>query len=306
MTITGYAPGAPVWFWVGPTVFSPPGGDDSTYDYVVWFTGLEPGVVATEATTWSHGQGAVRVTERLTWNADERSRSHAQSPCRSSSLPGARRRRPPRTSATRRRPRHPRPTPRTSPTRSARAATPSPPRRSFPPFPTTTPAPPSATSTTTTRSAPYAGATRPTSSTSTSPRRARAPQHRPLRLRPTTPGLYVYDAGLNLIACNDDFYFGDLAACTSRQLENVTLTPAPTYYIIVDGYGAASGAYVLDVEALRCVCPAILPGRRPAGRRTAAGRRLRRQLRTAAATRPGLPVPEPSRGDATATRSCAA
>ncbi len=52
MTISGYAPGAPVWFWLGPTTFvAPPGGDDE-YDYVVWFTGLEAGV-ATEATTWS-------------------------------------------------------------------------------------------------------------------------------------------------------------------------------------------------------------------------------------------------------------
>ncbi len=52
MTIGGYAHLAPVWFWVGPTVFAPPAGGDPTYDYVVWFTGLEPGIIATEATTW--------------------------------------------------------------------------------------------------------------------------------------------------------------------------------------------------------------------------------------------------------------
>ncbi len=52
VTISGYAPGASVWFWVGPTVFVPPSGADDEYDYVVWFTGLEP-AVAIEATTWS-------------------------------------------------------------------------------------------------------------------------------------------------------------------------------------------------------------------------------------------------------------
>jgi hypothetical protein len=52
MTISGYAPGAPVWFWVGPTVFVAPDGGDSEYDYVVWFTGLASGVAA-EVTTWS-------------------------------------------------------------------------------------------------------------------------------------------------------------------------------------------------------------------------------------------------------------
>lgn len=50
MTIGGYIPGMPVWFWVGPTVFVPP-GTDTMYDYVVWFEGLA--AIATEPTTWS-------------------------------------------------------------------------------------------------------------------------------------------------------------------------------------------------------------------------------------------------------------
>ncbi len=52
MTITGYPEGAPVWFWVGPTTFVPPSGASTMYDYVVWFSGLAPEVLATEATTW--------------------------------------------------------------------------------------------------------------------------------------------------------------------------------------------------------------------------------------------------------------
>jgi hypothetical protein len=51
MTISGYEPGAPVWFWVGPTVFTPP-NYWYEYAYMVWFNGLEA-VVATQATTWS-------------------------------------------------------------------------------------------------------------------------------------------------------------------------------------------------------------------------------------------------------------
>jgi hypothetical protein len=55
MTITGYAPGEPVWFWVGPTVFSPPGGQH-TYAYHLWFDGLaQP--VATERVSWTAVKG---------------------------------------------------------------------------------------------------------------------------------------------------------------------------------------------------------------------------------------------------------
>ncbi len=52
MTITSQAPGAPVWFWIGPTTYAAPGGGASTYDYLCTFTGLEPDV-ATGAITWS-------------------------------------------------------------------------------------------------------------------------------------------------------------------------------------------------------------------------------------------------------------
>ncbi len=52
MTISGYAPGAAVWLWAGPTTFSPPGGGVEEYVYVVWLSGLEA-VVATETTSWS-------------------------------------------------------------------------------------------------------------------------------------------------------------------------------------------------------------------------------------------------------------
>lgn len=50
MTISGYGPNAPIWFWAGPTVFASPDGTPM-YDYVVWFSGLDP--VASEGQTWS-------------------------------------------------------------------------------------------------------------------------------------------------------------------------------------------------------------------------------------------------------------
>jgi hypothetical protein len=52
MSISGYAPGQVVWFWVGSTTFWPPYGGESEYDYVVWFSGLAA-TVATETSTWS-------------------------------------------------------------------------------------------------------------------------------------------------------------------------------------------------------------------------------------------------------------
>jgi hypothetical protein len=54
MTISGYAYEAPVWFWVGSTVFAGPAGADNEYDYIVWFSGLKPGTIASESTTWGN------------------------------------------------------------------------------------------------------------------------------------------------------------------------------------------------------------------------------------------------------------
>jgi hypothetical protein len=71
--------------------------------------------------------------------------------------------------------------------------------------------------------------------------------------------LYVYDVGLNLIACNDDFYFGAPCGTYVSKLENVPLVSGMTYYIIIDGYGAASGAYTIDTLTIApCIveCPA--------------------------------------------------
>lgn len=65
--------------------------------------------------------------------------------------------------------------------------------------------------------------------------------------------LYVLENGVaNQIACNDD-YCG-----LSSALFNVALTAGNTYYIVVDGYSANCGSYVIDIaENVPCIvdCP---------------------------------------------------
>jgi hypothetical protein len=71
--------------------------------------------------------------------------------------------------------------------------------------------------------------------------------------------LYIMDAAQTVIACNDDY-------CSTASFPNAwvsyigsaTLTGGTTYYIVVDGYGGASGVYQLTVnEVAPCIvtCP---------------------------------------------------
>ncbi len=66
--------------------------------------------------------------------------------------------------------------------------------------------------------------------------------------------LYVYDANLNLIACNDDYYTGPPCGQYVSKLENVAMAGGMTYYIVIDGYGNASGPYTLSVTEYICTC----------------------------------------------------
>ena len=77
--------------------------------------------------------------------------------------------------------------------------------------------------------------------------------------------VYVYDEGLNLVACNDDFYFDDICGLYVSKLENVSLIGGDTYYIVIDGYYDSFGDYELAItESITCVveCPddAVLEG----------------------------------------------
>ena len=50
MSFAGYAPESPMWVWVGPTIYD---GPQIEFDYLLLGTGLMPGVIATENTSWS-------------------------------------------------------------------------------------------------------------------------------------------------------------------------------------------------------------------------------------------------------------
>jgi hypothetical protein len=65
--------------------------------------------------------------------------------------------------------------------------------------------------------------------------------------------VYILDENLNVLACNDDFYFpGDTCGDYVSKIERACLMGGATYYIVIDGYGGESGGYELHVEAFDC------------------------------------------------------
>ena len=70
--------------------------------------------------------------------------------------------------------------------------------------------------------------------------------------------LYVYDSGLALVACNDDFYSDAVCGTFVSKLENVLFNAGETYYIVIDGYGGAFGDYILNVYGFEpCVIDCV-------------------------------------------------
>ena len=70
--------------------------------------------------------------------------------------------------------------------------------------------------------------------------------------------IYVYDAALNLVACNDDAYFGPPCGMYISALVNVPLAAGETYYLVIDGYFGDFGEYLLEIRGYEpCVleCP---------------------------------------------------
>ncbi|HOX27159.1 MAG TPA: hypothetical protein PLL30_15970 [Candidatus Krumholzibacteria bacterium] len=66
--------------------------------------------------------------------------------------------------------------------------------------------------------------------------------------------IYIYDQSLNLIACNDDFY-GDYTSF----LGPVLVFAGVQYFLIIDGYGGASGTYSGSIEEWTCGCFVVCP-----------------------------------------------
>jgi len=66
---------------------------------------------------------------------------------------------------------------------------------------------------------------------------------------------YIYDSGLNLVACNDDFYFDEVCGVYVSRIENAPLMAGETYFIVIDGYGGDCGNYDLTVGGDCCPPP---------------------------------------------------
>ncbi len=74
--------------------------------------------------------------------------------------------------------------------------------------------------------------------------------------------VYVYDADLNRIACNDDFYFeSEPCGLFVSKIVGMEVLAGVQYFVIVDGYGGDAGNYVINItespeEFCDLECPA--------------------------------------------------
>ena len=72
--------------------------------------------------------------------------------------------------------------------------------------------------------------------------------------------IYLYDAALTLVACNDDFYPDYVS-----KLENVPLDGGQEYHLVIDGYGGEHGDYVLAMDEYEPCVLELPPGSVPEG-----------------------------------------
>jgi hypothetical protein len=83
--------------------------------------------------------------------------------------------------------------------------------------------------------------------------------------------LWLVDADLVLVGCNDDYYpAGDPCGDYVSKIEDLLIYAGATYYIIIDGYSGDCGAYTMEVTAepwvpcvLECPAGAVLEGEPP-------------------------------------------
>lgn len=70
--------------------------------------------------------------------------------------------------------------------------------------------------------------------------------------------IYVYadDGGLDLIACNDDFYADDECGVYTSKIEEMPVQQGMHYYVVVDGYMSSWGDYLLTIApSVPCELP---------------------------------------------------
>ena len=60
--------------------------------------------------------------------------------------------------------------------------------------------------------------------------------------------VYMFDSDMNVVECNDDFYWDEECGVYVSALENAPVILGETYFIVVDGYGGDCGEYILSVE----------------------------------------------------------
>ncbi len=58
---------------------------------------------------------------------------------------------------------------------------------------------------------------------------------------------FIYDSAMNVVGCNDDFYFDDACGVYVSFIEEAYLVAGETYYFVVDGYGGDFGDYLLEI-----------------------------------------------------------
>lgn len=80
--------------------------------------------------------------------------------------------------------------------------------------------------------------------------------------------VYVYDQDLNVVACNDDYYFDDSCGLYVSYIPFLVVEGGNTYYIVIDGYGGDHGDYILEMNEYSIQPPCeleCLPGGVPEG-----------------------------------------
>jgi len=70
--------------------------------------------------------------------------------------------------------------------------------------------------------------------------------------------VYVYDSQLNVVECNDDFYYNEPCWPYSSKIEMAEFAYGETYYIVIDGYGGEHGEYELEITEY-CPCVVMCP-----------------------------------------------
>lgn len=70
--------------------------------------------------------------------------------------------------------------------------------------------------------------------------------------------LYMYDAALNLVGCQDDSYCDIECGFWVSALSGVAVISGETYFIVVDGYGGDCGEYIIVVKENETDPPCLL------------------------------------------------